>query len=197
MPTTDFSEHIRNIRNGDQRELNDLISRWRPILRLHARGLLGSDFTARADSSDILQETLTQAVERIDQFDGQNESQWGAWLYRILKNEAAYIRRKHLASKRSVAREANGETDSIATEANPLNRALAVENAIAVAAAIERLPSELREVVVQRAFHQNSFDEIGASVSRSAAVVRVMWARALRKLQTALADSEENLQASV
>ncbi len=170
------------------------MQRWRPIVRLHARDLLGREFSARADSSDVVQEAMVQACRRVDQFHGETETQWAAWLRRILKNEAAQYRRQHLASMRTIAQEAGPVENELESGIQPLDRTIEMENMVAVAAAIDELPLPMREIVIRRAFHHHSFKEIAESMNRTPGVVRVIWARALRKLRDALRDTDETVR---
>lgn len=190
--TNSFSDDIGQIRSGDRQALDELIQRWRPILRLYAHGLLGREFSARADSSDVVQDTVIQASRRVNQFQGETEAQWGAWLRRILHNEAARYRRQHLESKRTVVRESGQAENEAEVDAQPLDRTIEIENVVLVAAAIEELPQPMREVVIRRTFRHHSFNEIAESMCRTPGVVRVMWARALRKLRDALPNPDES-----
>ena len=162
-------------------------------MRLHARGLLGREFSARADSSDVVQETMVQACRRVDQFHGETETQWAAWLRRILKNEAAQYRRLHLASMRTIDQEAGTAENELGSDIEPLDRTIEMESVVAAAAAIDELPLPMREIVIRRAFHHHSFNEIAESMNRTPGVVRVIWARALRKLRDALRDADQTV----
>jgi len=189
--TTGFSDNIGRIQNGDREALDELIQRWRPILRLYAHGLLGRQFSARADSSDVVQDTMIQASRCVNQFQGETEAQWGAWLRRILQNEAARYRRQHLESRRTVVRE-SGQAEEEAKVDPPLEKTIEIENVVLVAAAIEKLPQPMRDGVVRRTFQHHSFNEIAESTGRTPGVVRVIWARALRKLHASLAVPDES-----
>jgi len=62
-----FADLLARGRQGDQEALNELFERWRPLLRLQVRHTLGRDLAARVDTSDVLQETLTQAFRDLMQ----------------------------------------------------------------------------------------------------------------------------------
>src|SRR5262249_7399783 len=71
-----FTERLSLGRTGDPAALAELFARWRPLLYLQARRLLGSEFSARVDPSDVVQDACTQAFQNLAQFRGQSEAEW-------------------------------------------------------------------------------------------------------------------------
>jgi RNA polymerase sigma-70 factor (ECF subfamily) len=180
---TSFRERIARLRRGEV-DASELVAKWRPLLRLRARGLLGRELSARADSSDVVQEALSQAIRDADRFRGTTEGEWMAWLQTILSGQAAKLRRFHHAEKRNVQMEMAAPSD-IASEhsSNPIVGLVRHEHMLQLAKAIESLPESMRAVVVLRAFDQHSFEQIGAAMGRSPGAVRVLWTRAIRQLR--------------
>src|SRR5262245_40796520 len=63
-----------------------LLERCRPLLRLQVRRVqLDRRLRRRFDSSDLIQEALTRAVSRADQFRGGSDAEAIRWLQRILR----------------------------------------------------------------------------------------------------------------
>ena len=85
--TDSFAERLVLARSGEQVALEELFTRWQPLLRLQARMLLGAELAARVDPADIVQEALAQAFENLDSFRGQTEGEWVAWVRRILAGD--------------------------------------------------------------------------------------------------------------
>jgi RNA polymerase sigma-70 factor (ECF subfamily) len=185
MPLS-FVECLSRCRDGDRPSLDDLFDRWRPLLRLQARRLLGPDLAARVDPSDVVQESFTQAFENLPDFRGQTEAQWVAWLRRIVAGQAAKARRHHRAARRSPRREQAPDSGAAASGKSPSSAVLNEEEAARLAAAVERLPTMMREVVLRRVFDGESFDAIAAALGCSAGAARVTWTRALRRLRQVL-----------
>ncbi|HJT76223.1 MAG TPA: hypothetical protein VJ739_03400, partial [Gemmataceae bacterium] len=77
-----FADRLERGRAGDPAALDELFARWRPLLALQARRLLGADVAARADPADVVQEALAQAYTDLAQFRGRSEGEWVEWLRR-------------------------------------------------------------------------------------------------------------------
>src|SRR6516225_6893035 len=92
-----FEERLTRGRNGDPAALDQLFQRWRLLLRLQARKLLGAELSARVDPSDVVQEALTQAFQSLNQFRGRTEEEWVGCLRSIVTGQAAKMRRNHRA----------------------------------------------------------------------------------------------------
>lgn len=183
MPDS-FAESLRRGRSGDRASLDELFQRWRPLLRLQARRMLGSDLLARLDPSDVVQESLAQAFADLENFRGQTQCEWVAWLRRIVTGQAAKARRHHRADRRDAGREAampdSGAADSAA---GPYSVVMHEEQAARLAAAIEELPSPTREIVLRRVFDRQPFEQVAADLGCTAGAARVAWTRALRRLR--------------
>ena len=60
------------------------------------------------------------------------------------------------------------------------------EQAVLLADALASLESDYRKVILLRNVERLRFDEIAARMERSSGAVRMLWARALERLSTAL-----------
>jgi RNA polymerase sigma-70 factor (ECF subfamily) len=189
---SEFAELLDRVRRDDKNALETLLGTCRAILRQRARGQLGRRYTARVDTSDVVQETMTQAFQNIQNFRGQTRGEWMAWLQSILAAKARRLRRRHRAEKRSVAQEAPHSAILAVERARevkcllPDQQLLEVERRTELTRALEQLPEPMSEVIVRRIFLQQQFDEVATALNRSPGATRVLWTRAVRKLREIL-----------
>jgi RNA polymerase sigma-70 factor (ECF subfamily) len=66
--------------------------------------------------------------------------------------------------------------------ASPSERASRREQAVLLANAVSELPSDYREVFVQRTLEHVPFEDVAVRMGRSVGAVRMLWARALERL---------------
>jgi RNA polymerase sigma-70 factor (ECF subfamily) len=186
-----FLEWLTQSRHGNVAAQHELFDRWRPLLYLQARKLLGPALTARVDPSDVVQNSLLQAAQDLEKFRGRSQAEWVAWLRRIVAGQAAKARRHHGADRRTPDREeplpAGGVPDrghDVAAEV------AAAEEAVRLAAAITALPSDLREVVVRRLVDCEPAAAVAQALGASPQAVRTLLVEALRRLRELLGPGD-------
>jgi RNA polymerase sigma-70 factor (ECF subfamily) len=196
MPQTppSVSELIDRARQNDAKALDELFTRCRPYLGLAARARVESWLKAKADASDLVQQTMLEAYRGFGRFAGQTEAEWLAWLRRILDHNAAdFVRRFH-GAKRQVGKERplaapNGDSQAAgapepAAQIDTPSVAMAkLESELQLAAAIESLAPDHREVIALRNLQRLPFDEVAQRMNRSRPAVQMLWMRAIQKLQ--------------
>jgi len=108
----DSNQLVERARSGDVQALADLLGLYRNYLLLLARVHIDTNLQAKADPSDLVQETCLMAARDFSQFRGQTEAEFIGWLRQILANSgAAMIRRYKGSRSRDVNRELqNGRT---------------------------------------------------------------------------------------
>ncbi len=182
----EFAERLRRGRAGDAAALEELFAPWREVLRLQADRLLGAELSARLDPSDVVQEALSQAYTQLDDFRGGCEGEWVNWLRSMVAGQAANARRFHTADKRAPGRE-DGDVAACARGGpTPEELAQLREEDARLAAALAQLPDAMRAVIVRRVFHREPFEAVAQALGRSPGAARVLWTRALRRLQQLL-----------
>lgn len=182
-----FADSLILGRQGDRSAQEELFGRWRPLLRLQARHLLGAELSARMDPSDIVQETMEQAFQDLNQFRGSTEAEWVGWLQTLLAGHADKARRHHRAIKRDLRRESAYPASQLTDpRAGQPVQGIDSDQAIRLAAAIEQLPSDMRQVILRRVFDRIPFAVLAEELGRSAGAARVLWTRALHRLQELL-----------
>ncbi|MFA5190496.1 MAG: sigma-70 family RNA polymerase sigma factor [Verrucomicrobiia bacterium] len=195
IPVADL---LARARTGDEQAANDLFARCRNYLAVVARAQVESWLRAKADASDIVQETLVEANRDLRQFRGTTEAEWLAWLRQILsRNAADFVRRYRGTEKRQQRLEVplapppgqsslaagleprdNGET--------PTQEIMRLELEIQVADAIMRLEPDYQEVIVLRNLERLPFEEVAQRMNRSRPAAQMLWMRAVRRLQEEL-----------
>src|SRR5436309_9751289 len=95
-----------NHKAGDQ---GPTLERFRAYLCLLARMQLDPRLQAKLDPSDLVQQTLLQALQALDQFRGRSDAELAAWLRQILAHNLTKAARDLGRAKRDVARECSLE----------------------------------------------------------------------------------------
>jgi RNA polymerase sigma-70 factor (ECF subfamily) len=186
---------IDDARRAEPGALDRLLESYRNYLRLVARSGIDPALRGKADPSDLVQETLLKAHQKFDQFEGQTEPELTAWLRQILaRNLADLARRYRAAGTRSVARER--PLEDLLDPAFPALGALIAPNGhspsqsaqrrelgVVLADALAELTPDYREVIALRTLEGRDWNEVARAMGRSLDAVRVLWARALKKLR--------------
>jgi len=197
VPDADaFIEKLAAARSGSTEALGWLFAYLRPYLLTIANDELGNELHAKGSGADLVQETLLQAQLLLSRFTGQGEAEFRAWLRAVLLNKLADFRRKyHFTRRRSVHRELS--IDGPRNEASlhqmladdgstPSHTASRSERAVLVLRAIERLPEQYRRIIQWRNWDGQTFQDIGKQLGKTEDAVRMLWGRALQRLQEEL-----------
>jgi RNA polymerase sigma-70 factor (ECF subfamily) len=194
----DPDQLLTEARKGHGESLGALLELYRNYLYLLARTQIDLHLQARANPSDVVQETFLQACSHFSRFRGTSEGELIAWLRRILVHSLARIVEKQVkAQKRSVRREVSihqfrrllqdssqdFENALVSQVSSPSAQAQRRELATLVADQLARLSPAYREVIVLRNLEGLPFDEVARRMDRTPGAVRVLWLRALEALR--------------
>jgi RNA polymerase sigma-70 factor, ECF subfamily len=196
-----FGAALTAARSGSKTALGAVFEECRNYLLLVANQELGPSIQAKVGASDLVQETLLQAQMILDRFEGTTRAEFVAWLKKILEFKLAQQSRAFATTEmRSVTRELPiglVERDLIADERRPRapSHESAVhhqEHALRLRAALEQLPPDYRAAIELRSLEQRPFAEVGAKIGRSAGAARMIWLRAVEKLEVLLRSSNDS-----
>ncbi len=170
------------------------LERYRAYLHLLARLQLDRRFQAKLDASDIVQQTLLQAIRGAGEFRGQTEAEMAAWLRQILAHNLANTLRDLGRQKRDVGRErpiqadldqssARLESWLAAEQTSPSQGAVRGEQAVQLADALAGLPEAQREALTLHHLQDWTLDQVAQHLGRSPAAVAGLMKRGLRTLR--------------
>jgi RNA polymerase sigma-70 factor (ECF subfamily) len=187
---------LAQARAGERQALDRLLAICRTYVAILARARIQSSLAAKADASDLVQQTLFEAFRGFGAFRGQTEAEWLAWLRRILSRNAIDLARKHAGSAKypavnKISPAGNGQSDQrfepVDPHQSPSAEVRTQERGLLLAEALARLSPEHREVILLRNLEGLAFAEVAERMSRSRPAVQMLWMRALRNLQELLA----------
>ena len=180
-------------RTGSSEALGRLLEACRGYLLLIAQRELDPHLQAKGGISDLVQETLLDALRDFPRFQGKTEAEVLAWLRRLLLNNlVSFTRRYRDAGKRQIGREVPLEAGDSSAERggrvpantpSPSGAAMDREQAAAIERALERLPDDYRRAIVLRYREERSFEDMGRELNLTPNAARKLWLRALKRLQ--------------
>ncbi len=191
-PEPEAARRLDAARAGMSEELGPLLEGYRAYLTLVAERELDSVLRPKGGASDVVQETLMDAVKAFGQFRGESEAELRGWLHQmLLNNVASFGRRYRGAEKRQIGREvALGGTDTsgagaglVADVPTPSRQAMAHEQSAAIQLALARLPDDYRRIIQMRYEGERSFDDIGRELGLTPNAARKLWVRAIKRLR--------------
>src|SRR6516165_12689122 len=198
-PFADAAQWMAAAQAGSKEALGQVLETFRGYLLLVADREIHPDLRAKGGASDLVQDTFLEAQRDFDQFHGASADELRAWLRRLLLNNVANFTRQYRErAKRDVGREISLEAGGSShergagLEANtlsPSGEAAAQEQARALTQAMERLPPDYRRVLALRHEEQLTFEQIGQQMQRTANAARMLWLRAVERLQKEMGSS--------
>ncbi len=189
-------------RSGPSGGARERIETYRHYLRFLARTGMNPKLRARVDPSDIVQETLMEALKALATFEPRGAEAEAAWLRQILARNLANAARDNLREKRDVSRERSIEASLAesslrlgswlaADQSTPSAQVERKERAFRLAAALADLPHEQSEALILQHWHGWSMEEIGEHLSLSRFAVGRLIRKALSSLRDVLKETEE------
>jgi len=192
-----FEECLKQARNGDVVARNRLFEACRSFVAIAARVHLHRRLQSKFDPSDLVQQSLLDAHCGFEDFQGGTPAEWLAWLKQIVKHNAMDAdKRFRQADRRDLRREfplqffdstaTNAEVSLVDPGPSPSQFALKGERELQLAAAIEALPDDYRQVILLRNLERRPFDQVAERMNRTRGACQMLWMRAVEQLRSQL-----------
>ena len=195
MTESEFTKLLDAARAGEQSAIAQVMELFRHYLSCIAQTELDSDLLRKVGASDVVQDTLLEAHRHFDRFVGEEQDQLLAWLRKILLNNIMDTRKAfQQAGCRQIQLEVRIDDsrnfESVCEDApSPSQQAIQHEQAEALQAAMAQLSPDYRQVLEWHHRDHLSFVEIAQRLDRSPDAIRMLWKRAIEKLQEVLTES--------
>lgn len=195
-------ELLQKAAAGDQRALNDVLEQQRALLRRMIGARLDRRLTARVDASDVVQDVLLQAAQRLGDYVNGPPMPFRLWLRQIAKDRVIDAHRRHRAQRRNVLRDqrlaAPGTADQSSLdlaaqirdeELTPAAATIRRELQVRFFDALDDLDEGDREIILLRHGEQLGNSEAAAVLGLTPAAAGMRYLRALRRLREILGET--------
>jgi RNA polymerase sigma-70 factor (ECF subfamily) len=177
-----------------------LLGEFRDPLRKMIGLRLDPALARRVDASDIVQDVLIEANQRLTEYLKKPDMPFHLWLRHLAQDRIIDTHRRHrLAQRRSIDREqpiarpawADESSASLVAhlidpEATPASEAIRQELQRKLAAAVNELADDDREIILMRHHELLSNQEVAAALGLTEAAASMRYLRAVRRLKAAL-----------
>ncbi len=205
-PDASETQDLLNRASHDASAVDALWERYRPALRRMIGLRLDRAVSGRVDASDVVQDVLLKASQRLAEYLRNPAMPFHLWLRQIAQDHVIDAHRRHRqAGKRTVNRErsqdgraAGGFAEDRSSLAlaeqlrdpalTPAAEALRRELQCRFHAALLQLDDDDREIILLRHFEQLSNSEAARALGLSEAAAGMRHLRALRRLRAILGE---------
>ncbi len=195
-------ELLADAGRGKPEAVNQLLERHRAALRklIHLR--LDRKIARRVDASDVVQDVLLEANERLQEYLADPCMPFHLWLRHLAKDRMIDMHRRHRgAQRRSLDRERSlaapqfGDQSSFdlagqlaASELTPAAASIRRELEQRFLTALDQMDEDDRDILLMRHFEQLGNSEAAEALGLSPAAAGMRHLRALRKLRAILGE---------
>ncbi len=183
---------------GSQESWNTLVSQQRDRLRRLVAFRMDDRLQGRIDPSDVIQEAMIEAWQRLPEFAKEQKVPLFVWLRTLTLQRLGMLRRTHLErSKRTV----NKEVDIHQDDCSSAMAIALVDSAISPSSVLQRqeilghIQERLvgmdpvdREVLALRHFEQLGNTEVASVLGISTSAASLRYSRALRRLRDIISE---------
>ncbi len=192
---------LNQAREDNTGAVERLLDTFREPLRRAVNLRLDPALARRVDASDIVQDVLLEANQRLRDYLKTPNMPFQLWLRHLAQDRIIDAHRRHrLAQRRSIDREqaiarpawADDESSVglvmqlIDTERTPASEAIQQELARKLTEAMEELAEDDKEIILMRHTEQLSNQEVAHTLGLSEAAASMRYLRALRRLRAVL-----------
>jgi RNA polymerase sigma-70 factor (ECF subfamily) len=167
---------------------------YRNYLALVARPLLGKELAAKQDVSDVVHDTMLEAVEKFGTFRGNGPAELAAWLRAMLAHNLADRHRAERRQKRDIRLERSIEAALDASssrlggflaakQASPSEQVVLADKLVRLASAVAQLPDEQREAVTLHHLCEHKLADTAQRMGKTVPAVAGLLRRGLQSLR--------------
>ncbi len=200
---------LKGVENGDPAAMNQLLDRHRAAVRRMVQMRLDHAVSRRIDASDVVQDVLLEASQRLTDYIRSPSMPFHLWLRQLAKDRIIDMHRRHrMAKRRSVDREQNmssfaADDQSAAdltallrdAELTPAASALRKEMEERFVLALDQLDENDREMIIMRHFEHLGNGEVAKVLGLSAPAAGMRYLRAIRRLRELLGTDDVSVDA--
>ena len=199
--STETHELLIRAEGGESTAVNELMERHRQSLRQMVQLRMDRVISQRVDASDIVQDVLLEASQRLTDYMQDPRLPFHLWLRQLAKDQLIDTHRRHrVAQRRSADREQHlgqgGDHSSLDLGAQlrdqqltPAAATLRKEFQQRFYQALEQLEEDDREIVLMRHVEQLSNSEVAQALGLSQPAAGMRHLRALRRLREILGEA--------
>ena len=199
-PTDELQTLEASVSAGDHRAVEHIIGKYGSRLRRMIGARLDPRLARRVDPSDVVQETLIEAVRRLPRYLRDRPLPLYPWLRKVAAERLADLADRHVhAQRRSIQREiwSLGVSDESVVQlarhladsgTSPSRHVVREESRERIRTALQRLADGDREILLMRFVEQLSTKDIAAVLGISPEAVGMRRLRALKRLSDELGD---------
>lgn len=195
-PSAPGSEHptvalLARAQRGEEAARDALFRAAVPALLTYVRVRLGAALRSRVEPEDVVHEAVMAALPQLATFTAAGPGAFVAWLCRIAEHCITALADHHGARKRTPPGPQQAFSDVatrlVAGGREPASSAAWRDERARVEAALQRLPDDLRDVLLRHYFQDQSLRDIAAATGRSVTTTHRLLGRAAATLGAALA----------
>jgi RNA polymerase sigma-70 factor, ECF subfamily len=208
-PTNDTTRRMLDeAKTGDSAAVERLLGEFREPLRKVIDLRLDPVLARRVDASDIVQDVLLEANQRLTEYLKSPNMPFHLWLRHLAQDRIIDTHRRHRqAQRRSIDREQAIQrpawTDEssvqlvaqlVDAEQTPASAAIHQELQRRLSDALGQLGDDDRDIILMRHHEQLSNQDVAAALGLTEAAASMRYLRALRKLRGVLLPATQNDQ---
>ena len=202
MDTQKCEHLLAAAKTGDSNAVDQLLTAISDSLHSAATHRLGSSIQPRVDPSDVVQQSLFEVSQSLNEFRGRTAAEWNAWTRRILHHNVSNEVDRHFhAQKRTVARSQSFDEEGTDTglfayvlrqrHPSPGQQAQDNESRQSLEMAMTDLPESQQDAIRMRYTESMPVAEIALNMNRSRTAVAGLLKRGLRQLRMQMVSNTE------
>jgi RNA polymerase sigma-70 factor, ECF subfamily len=176
------TELLSRIRDGDRAAWNDLYARYRDRLLFAIRCRLGAKLREKLESEDVLQSVMMEALGELPTFAPRGPESLRRFLHVLIERKIRDRADTFGAEKRAGAAPLHAVAEPVAKTPSEAFDYLDGPRYRALERAMERLPDDLREMILLRKIDGLSSEEVAKRTGLTDDAVRKRTSRAMARL---------------